>query len=84
MERHHKRRAALHSNHQATTTPPNHHPAEKALTARVERADGFQARRPSRSAGPYLEIPGRGHAPTIDHGSADVASAALEFIKRFT
>jgi non-heme chloroperoxidase len=31
----------------------------------------------------YLQIPGRGHALTIDHGWADVAGATLEFIKRF-
>jgi pimeloyl-ACP methyl ester carboxylesterase len=31
----------------------------------------------------YIEMAGRGHALTIDHGWRDVAEAALTFIKRF-
>jgi pimeloyl-ACP methyl ester carboxylesterase len=30
-----------------------------------------------------IEIPGRGHALTIDHGWRDVADTALEFVQRF-
>ena len=30
------------------------------------------------------EIPGRGHALTIDSGWREVADTALEFVKRFT
>lgn len=32
----------------------------------------------------FVEIPGRGHALTIDSGWAEVAGVALEFIRRFT
>jgi non-heme chloroperoxidase len=32
----------------------------------------------------YVEIPGRGHALTIDHGWRDVAAAALAFVRRFS
>jgi len=32
----------------------------------------------------FTEIPGRGHALTIDEGWAEVAQAALDFIRRFT
>jgi non-heme chloroperoxidase len=32
----------------------------------------------------YAEIPGRGHALTIDHGWRDVADTALAFVRRFT
>ncbi len=31
----------------------------------------------------YVEIPGRGHALTIDHGWRDVADTALAFVRRF-
>ena len=31
----------------------------------------------------FAEIPGRGHALTIDSGWRDVADKALEFVKRF-
>jgi hypothetical protein len=31
----------------------------------------------------FVEIPGRGHALTIDHGWREVADTALAFIKRF-
>jgi non-heme chloroperoxidase len=31
----------------------------------------------------YVEIPGRGHALTIDNGWRDVADRALAFVKRF-
>ena len=31
----------------------------------------------------YIEIPGRGHALTVDHGWRDVASQALAFIRRY-
>jgi pimeloyl-ACP methyl ester carboxylesterase len=31
-----------------------------------------------------LEVPGRGHALTIDHGWREVAETALSFVKRFT
>jgi pimeloyl-ACP methyl ester carboxylesterase len=30
-----------------------------------------------------LEIPGRGHALTIDHGWREVADTALNFVRRF-
>jgi pimeloyl-ACP methyl ester carboxylesterase len=30
------------------------------------------------------EIPGRGHSLTIDHGWREVATKALDFVKRFT
>ncbi len=32
----------------------------------------------------YLEIPGRGHALTIDSGWQEVAEKALAFVRRFT
>jgi pimeloyl-ACP methyl ester carboxylesterase len=32
----------------------------------------------------YVEIPGRGHALTIDNGWRDVADTALAFVRRFT
>ena len=32
----------------------------------------------------FTEIPGRGHSLVIDGGWAEVAQAALDFIKRFT
>jgi non-heme chloroperoxidase len=32
----------------------------------------------------FTEISGRGHALTIDHGWAEVAQTALDFICRFT
>jgi non-heme chloroperoxidase len=32
----------------------------------------------------YVEIPGRGHALTIDHGWRDVADTALAFVRRFS
>ncbi len=32
----------------------------------------------------FLEIPGRGHSLILDHGWAEVAQTALDFIKRFT
>jgi len=32
----------------------------------------------------YVEIPGRGHALTIDHGWREVADTALGFVRRFT
>jgi pimeloyl-ACP methyl ester carboxylesterase len=31
----------------------------------------------------YMEIPGRGHALTIDNGWRDVADTALAFVRRF-
>jgi non-heme chloroperoxidase len=31
----------------------------------------------------FAEIPGRGHALTIDSGWREVADKALEFVKRF-
>jgi len=31
----------------------------------------------------FLEMPGRGHSLTIDHGWQEVAQASLEFIERF-
>jgi non-heme chloroperoxidase len=31
----------------------------------------------------YVEIPGRGHAMTIDHGWRDVADTAPAFVRRF-
>jgi pimeloyl-ACP methyl ester carboxylesterase len=31
----------------------------------------------------FAEVPGRGHSLTIDHGWAEVAQTALDFIKRF-
>ena len=31
----------------------------------------------------FVEIPGRGHALTIDNGWRDVADTALAFVKRF-
>jgi pimeloyl-ACP methyl ester carboxylesterase len=32
----------------------------------------------------FVEIPGRGHALTIDNGWHEVADTALTFIRRFT
>lgn len=32
----------------------------------------------------FIEIPGRGHALTIDHGWREVADTALNFVQRFT
>jgi hypothetical protein len=32
----------------------------------------------------FVEIPGRGHALTIDDGWQEVAEAALSFVRRFT
>ena len=31
----------------------------------------------------HVEMPGRGHSLTIDHGWREVAEKALEFVKRF-
>jgi non-heme chloroperoxidase len=31
----------------------------------------------------FIEIPGRGHALTIDHGWREVADTALAFVSRF-
>jgi non-heme chloroperoxidase len=31
----------------------------------------------------FVEVPGRGHALTIDDGWHDVADAAISFIRRF-
>jgi hypothetical protein len=31
----------------------------------------------------HVEVPGRGHSLTIDHGWREVAEKALDFVKRF-
>jgi non-heme chloroperoxidase len=46
---------------------------------------GGSFKRQQRTAGTteFVEIPGRGHALTIDNGWREVADTALAFIKRF-
>jgi non-heme chloroperoxidase len=44
----------------------------------------FKKQRKNEGVTEYLEIPGRGHALTIDSGWREVAEKALAFIRRFT
>jgi non-heme chloroperoxidase len=53
------------------TVPPA---VAKAAYERQQRNEGVTE---------YVEIPGRGHALTIDNGWRDVAETALAFVRRF-
>ena len=48
----------------------------------ISKAD-FQAGEKNRGVTEFVEIPGRGHALTIDSGWREVADTALTFVKRF-
>ena len=43
----------------------------------------FKKQKRNKAVTEIVEIPGRGHALTIDSGWRDVADTALEFVKRF-
>ena len=53
------------------TVPPA---VAKAAYERQQRNEGVTE---------YVELPGRGHALTIDHGWREVADTALDFVRRF-
>lgn len=43
----------------------------------------FDRQRRNEGVTEFVEMPGRGHALTIDHGWHDVADTALVFVRRF-
>ena len=44
----------------------------------------FKLQQRNKDVTEIIEIPGRGHALTIDSGWREVASTALAFVRRFT
>jgi pimeloyl-ACP methyl ester carboxylesterase len=44
----------------------------------------FRKQKRNKGVTEFVEIPGRGHSLTIDHGWREVATKALDFVKRFT
>jgi pimeloyl-ACP methyl ester carboxylesterase len=44
----------------------------------------FKKQKRNKGVTEFVEIPGRGHSLTIDHGWREVATKALDFVKRFT
>jgi len=44
----------------------------------------FKKQKHNENVTEYVEIPGRGHALTIDNGWREVADIALSFVRRFT
>jgi pimeloyl-ACP methyl ester carboxylesterase len=44
----------------------------------------FKKQKRNKGVTEFVEIPGRGHSLTIDHGWREVATTALDFVNRFT
>jgi hypothetical protein len=53
-------------------------------TAEAIGSNSFKQQEHNRGVTEIVELKGRGHALTIDHGWPEVADTTLQFIKRFT
>jgi len=81
--------SALRTEAQVDTKNPDRGPLliiagqeDHTVPPAVSRAAFEQQQKHNIGVTEYIELPGRGHALTVDHGWRDVASLALAFIRR--